>query len=521
MRWVLIRPRNHSPYYDPEIQEPLGLQYLAASRLRREETVLLLDATLENMDDRKLARRAAAFRPDAVGFSLTTAQELGSVREIHAECLRALDGRPCRWLAGGNFISTEPQYALRHLPDEFILVRFEGEQAMDELVRSWGRGPTTQDGGISTGRLCEGAAIENLDTLPLPARPFAEQVLSSGWAFNLQGSRGCCGACRYCSSPGMLGAASSRWRGRSPGHIVEEIAVLEREFGARSFNFVDEDFLGPPAGASNRAEEFARELSRRGLHVTFSIQVRPASLRADIIDVLVDSGLVYVFMGIESDSPEDFRYWHRPWTESTWQFVAQLSGRGVALNAGVLMFHQHATLDGIRRFANKLHEYRLLEYRSARNRLDAMPGSHFYTKGVETGQLDAELPGPQPLPFIHRDVEAFYTDLLPVLEPLGVPSMHALCALPPLLAARRFDPRADTRCRHLEAVISRLDGAVASSFFSLLDSHQQVAGSPGISGELLRRNFDIALEGARELAASGFAESFDALRDAIRIDSGM
>lgn len=297
--------------------------------------------------------------------------------------------------------------------------------------------------------------------------------------------------------------------------------MLGQEYGARSFNFVDEDFLGPSTDAPRRAQVLADELSRRKMQIAFSIQVRPASLRREIIDTLADAGLIYVFMGIESDSPEDFRRWRRPWTEDPWQFVVQFCNRGVALNAGVLLFHSHATLAGIRRFATKLHEHRLLEYRSARNRLDAMPGSFFHKQGVQTGQFDAESPGPQPLPFIHREVEAFYVDLLPVLESLGVPSMHALCALPPLLAAQRFDLRARPRCQELQSIISRLDDAVASSFFTLLDSHQQGTRSADISGELRRENLRTAVECARELAASGFAPSFDALREAIRIDSGM
>jgi len=136
MRLVLIRSRNSSPYYDPEIQEPLGLEYLAAWRAAKGDAVLVMDSTIENATDIKLARRAASFQPDAIGFSITTAQELGSIRAIHQECIRALGQRTVRWIAGGNFVSSEPLHAEKLLPAEFALVRFDGENALDEWLAS-------------------------------------------------------------------------------------------------------------------------------------------------------------------------------------------------------------------------------------------------------------------------------------------------------------------------------------------------------------------------------------------------
>ena len=47
------------------------------------------DSDLDGLSDTKLARRAAAFRPDAVGFSLTTGMAVDSVAAIYAECRRS------------------------------------------------------------------------------------------------------------------------------------------------------------------------------------------------------------------------------------------------------------------------------------------------------------------------------------------------------------------------------------------------------------------------------------------------
>lgn len=508
MRWVLIKPRNHSPYYDPELQEPLGIECLAAVRRRAGDAVLVLDSVLGAQDDVHLARRAAAFQPDVVGLSLTTAQDLDSVQAIHAEYSR--NGRPApRWVAGGNFVSSEPAAADRLLPAEFTLVRGEGELALGELAAG------------ATPRVLTGRSWAELDTLPWPERPFVDDILAAGWALNVQGSRGCCGACRYCSSPGMAAAAERRWRGRRPAGIAAELGHLRESYGAQAVNFVDEDFLGPPRQATARALDFAAALRAGGHEFAFSIQVRPASLTLEAIDALAAVGLTYVFMGLESDSREDFRRWGRPWTADPWRLVRRLQQHGVVVNVGSLMFHTHSTPAGLRRFAGRLHEHGLLEYRSARNRLDAMPGSAFHREGLRDGRLDPALTGPQALPFEDPAVARLYDDLLAVLDPLGPPSMHALCALPPVLSACRFDARQQERRTHLERISATMDAAVAASFFALLDDLDRGATDPELVPRLRRHNLDVAITGATELVDAGFAPSFADLREAIRQDTGL
>jgi hypothetical protein len=297
--------------------------------------------------------------------------------------------------------------------------------------------------------------------------------------------------------------------------------MLHRRYGARSFNFVDEDFLGADGIAADRARAFADELTRRGLQVAFSVQVRPGTLNAEAIDALAAVGLVYVFVGIESDDREDFRRWARPWMPDPWSRVDRLRARGVGVNAGVLMFHTHSTFESIRRFAESLHAHRLLEYRSATNRLDAAPGSRMYLEAVAAGQIDAERPGPRPLPYLDPRIDALHRDLREALAPLGPPAMQAVCSTPRALVRQRFDKRAGADVTELLRIEQRMDEAVAGTLFSLLDLYEKGTGAAGLVTELRRRNLELACEASRELAACGFAQSFEALREAIRIDAGV
>ncbi len=519
MRWVLIRPQNCSPYYDPEIQEPLGIEYLASLIESSGGLVLILDSSLDRLTDARLARRAASFEPDVIGFSITTAQEIQSVLTIYAEIKKLSGDKSVLWLAGGNFISTELDAADKMLPSDFLLAQFEGETLVQSLLNDW-TGPKNPGVKPDPSRIYRGHAVHDLDTLPFPKRPYAEQILGSGWAFNLQGSRGCCGACMFCSSPGMSLNSSNRWRGRSIKNIVDEIENLNRNMGARSFNFIDEDFLGNNHHSTIRAREFSDEICQRQLQISFGIQVRPDSLNEEIIHLLARAGLTYVFMGLESDDPADLRRWHRPYTQNPWPLVNEIRKKGAEIHVGVMMFHSHATLEGIKRFALKLKEFHLLEYRSARNRMDAMPGSQYYIDGVNSGQYHSSNPGPQPIPYIHSEIDSFHRDLLDAINPLAAPSMQAVCALPPLLAKRRFDDRFAPSLLKLKDILSYLDHEVARSFFEVLSMHESGNASHAAINPIRNDNYHKAIQGARMLVSGGFFHSLEELVAAIKMESG-
>lgn len=520
-RWVFIRPRCSSPYYDPEIQEPLGLEYLCAWRQSKGEPVLLMDALLESMGDIRLARRAVSFQPDAICFSIMSAHELASVLAIYDECREKLSGRKIYWLAGGNFISHEPDQALALLPDGFHLVRFEGENALEQLTAQWSKHRPSNGGRkkIPARVLC-GAPVGDPDTLPFPVRPFADRITSTGKAFNIQGSRGCLGACRYCSSPEARSIQHSHWRGRSMEHIAAEIAELNRIHGARAFNFIDEDFLGPNALATRRAHRFVEELKRHGLQISFSIQVRPDSLNVEIIDLLGDSGLCYVFIGIESDDPRDFTRWGRPWTGTPWDLVTHIRRHYVEVGAGVLLFHPHSTFRGIRRFAEILHRHGLLNYRTAINRMDAMPGSTFHRQGLDSGAL-GPVAGPQPLAFLDKGIESFYQALTAALSPLGPTSMHAVCCLPPMIANFKLYSKYKDAYQNLKKILHDLDHAVARTLIVLLDEHAEGRSDASSTFGLREENLKVSVAAAHALVVQGLAPSFDQLREAVRMDAGI
>lgn len=512
MRWVLIRPLNQSLFYDPEIQEPLGLEYLASVLTGLGGKVLVLDSALDSLDDRKLARRAMSFQPDAIGFSITTDMELDSVWKIYTECKNLLAGKEIFWIAGGNYPTTEFDNAQNELPAEFHIMKYEGEITISKIYQYLENGAASR-----IPRLMAGTAVVPLDALPFPTRYYSHYLKNYGWAFNLQGSRGCCSACKYCASKGMRTKAHHpQWRGRSPENMVKEMVFLYEKYGARAFNFVDEDFLGPPQKALERARDFSTEVIRNNLKITMGIQVRPNSLSTEIIEHLSAAGLTYVFMGIESDDPQDFKNWGRAYCDKTWEWVACLQEKNIEVNAGTLLFHPDCTLHGIRRFASKLRQHGLLNCRTAVNRLDAMPGSIFYNEYVAQHPKH-NFQGIIRLPFKDSRIEAFYETLKRALAPIEAPSMHALCAMPVCQTNRIFG-KAEESYLVLKEINADCDRQVSDCFFSVLEMFENEYVSDSKIKEMITDNIRFGKSIIERLTANGFVRSPEVLYDAINSD---
>ncbi|MBF0317465.1 MAG: radical SAM protein [Nitrospirae bacterium] len=486
-------------------------------RHERGDATLILDCSLENSSEIKTARRAMSYKPDIIGFSIMTAQNIPSVNAIYDECNRISSGHNIQWLAGGNFISSELSQAMKILPERFFLCQFEGERALEGFVQSLPLQTTHRD---DQGRVVTGKTVEDLDSLPFPRRPFIDIVLQNKWSVNIQGSRGCCGTCKYCASPGMSAQGTRKWRGRSMENIVQEIAWLNYQYGVVAFNFVDEDFLGPNHLARQRAIALSKGLAQRNLKVSIGIQVRPDSLTHEIIDILTGTGVSYFFIGIESDSPDDFKRWGRPYHPDIWKTMAYLQHLDVVVHAGVMLFHQHSTLQGIRQFAGKLHIHGLFNYVSAVNRLDAIPGSFFYKSAIKENIIKSDDIGPQPLQFLSKEVECFYEDLLHVLAPLGPPYMHAICSLPYMSGVALRDPR-NHDYANLKATIQPLNETVWQSFLSLLNAYEHGGAERAFVNQMRHNNLSVAIESVKTLVRNNLAPSFETLREAIRIDSGL
>jgi radical SAM superfamily enzyme YgiQ (UPF0313 family) len=521
MRVALVRPLYRTGRFDPEIQEPLGIETLAAALREKSHEVLLLDAMLGGQSEKRLAAAIAGYRPEVLGFSAMSSGDYHSIVSILGAVSGIRSGGPTRIVVGGNSVSTEPGLLFRHLPRGALGVRFEGELPLLGILDALRDGKEPED--VPSVAWMDGAgrlrlnppqpAIDELDGLPFPCREFGPVLAARGMALNIQGSRGCLGSCAYCPAPSFpSGGKGARWRPKSPDRIADEMADAIRSYGVRNFNFVDDDFLGPDAGARDRAFGIADAIRRRGLRVAFSVQVRPSSLESGAMEALAEAGLYRLFVGVENDDHGILRSWGRPGSpDLALAAIDAARGLGVDAQAGAMLFHPDSTLESVGRFASLLSRMGLFDCRAALSRLQCLPGSRLHLLGGREGPFAPPLKDPR--------VGFFYESLEELLRPMLPAWTYAACALPTALAQERLSepssPSGRARTAAVRAVLSDLEACLRPLFFGLLED-------VALGREGQERKRDLALpafrageDAARTLAAVGERGLYDALRGAM------
>lgn len=245
-------------------------------------------------------------RPDLVGISTITP----TVKRSYAladEC-RAL-GIPV--ILGGPHVTFLPEEALSHAD---LVVRGEGETAMDALLDQWARsGIQPTDPGYAaipnlswkgaTGLIQHnprGAWLGDLDALPVPdfslAGGTADCVIGGRRTVMVQTSRGCPFDCSFCSVTGMFG---KKYRYRSVESVLRE---LERYDSRNHFVFFCDDNF---TANTSRTRALLDALLARHFRFQWSTQVRADLARdPDLVRLMKRAGCHTVFVGFESVSPQ-------------------------------------------------------------------------------------------------------------------------------------------------------------------------------------------------------------------------
>ncbi len=302
MKITLMQPRvGHNPSY---IHEPLNLGYIAA---------YLIEKGYENVDihigafETNKEIISDASDADIIGFTVTSpmmkhTEELArQIKEANPEAVI---------IFGGSHPSVLPENTLKNESID-VVVRGEGEVTMLEIVQAIDKGlPFDMVDGISyknEGNIIhnpERELIENIDTIPFPARKLMKQekFLDIGykkygdrgaWVFS---SRGCPYHCTYCASWRIW---TRKWRARSPENIIREIRKLVDKYNVDRINFADDTFTV----SRKRVVEFCNLLKRENLQISWGCNVRANNVDKKLFRVMKSAGCADVWIGAESGSP--------------------------------------------------------------------------------------------------------------------------------------------------------------------------------------------------------------------------
>jgi len=333
MRVLLLRPPRYVWPFNSETSafwQPLGLLCLAAA-VRRDlpdVEIEVWDCPGEKTGWRTLQRRLAERPIDVLGIG----EETVSAHEALRAARWVRQAWPaCTVVAGGLYFPYVIAPTLRSGCVDAI-VRGEGERTFVELLGHVGdRGRWSEVPGLAfldaRGQVVltpPRELIADMDSLPFPAydlidvRHYGRGSHNHPALVSVEHSRGCIDSCAFCilwrhmgQSADGNGCVRPRIRTKGPERSFDEVRRLARDFGRRTFGWVDPTFNALPDWSDGFAERMLRSelVDGRGRART----LHTAWLRADcvvrdeklgVLDKLVRAGLHQVMIGVERDDDD-------------------------------------------------------------------------------------------------------------------------------------------------------------------------------------------------------------------------
>ena len=308
MRVCLINPPRIQPkvWGKPNVFPPISLSYVAAV-LEEANEVHVIDAPTEGrknlkelnkttyrvgLSNNQIGEKIKEWAPEVViieipfsGWARAAFEVSSKVKQINNKIITILFGQ---------HPSARPIACLEQESIDFVVIG-EAENTIKELVEYLADGSLKFEkiNGLAFIKNDEivttpiRPVIENLDTLPMPARhllPMNEYavavketplrgVIKKPWTIIIT-SRGCPFRCVFCTHHTVWGR---KWRGRSPTNVVAEIEYVVNTFGIKQIDFLDDNMTLD----RNRMESICDLIVKKKLHVEW---FTPSGVRADTLD---------------------------------------------------------------------------------------------------------------------------------------------------------------------------------------------------------------------------------------------
>lgn len=308
MNVILVDPPRFSETGRNDKCTPhIGIAYLAAVLDKIGVSPTVYDCLGDSHDE--IEQNIFKSNPEVVGltamtFNITSAAEIARRVKLRDEGITTI--------IGGSHVSSIPEQTLWEFPQFDIGVIGEGEETLQEIIRSKGNGVLNglkdingivyrHGSEVITNR--HRTRIKDLDSLPMPAWNHfdfsiynKERVLSLGnryTRFPVCGSRGCPYDCTFC-----FPLHGKKWRARNPKGIVGEMEFDYDTYGARWFEIIDSTSTLIEA----RMLAFCDEIVKRGLEtrISWMCETRVDRVDSKLLRRMHDAGCRYVFFGIES-----------------------------------------------------------------------------------------------------------------------------------------------------------------------------------------------------------------------------
>ena len=233
------------------------------------------------------------------------------------------------------------------------------------------------------------AILENMDSLPFVTPIYQRDLKIENYFIgylkhpyiSIYTGRGCKSRCTFCLWPQTVGG--HRYRTRSVGHVIEEIAWAKQAFPqVKEFFFDDDTFTDDLP----RAEAIARELGRLG--VTWSCNAK-ANVPYESLKVLKAGGLRLLLVGYESGDQQILHNIKKGMrVEVAEKFTRDCHELGIAIHGTFIVGlpgETKETLEKTMKWAAKINPHTIQVSLAA-----PYPGTFLFDQALKNGWLDAD-----------------------------------------------------------------------------------------------------------------------------------
>lgn len=287
-----------------DITDPMGIMCLIASVRQRGHEADLLLTNLE----KDLYRAVRDYRPDVIGFSVTSGSE-----GYYLELIRRLRRHvPFLSVLGGPHPTFFPE--IIEQPEVDVICRGEGDDALVELLDALAQGAdysgirnlwVKRDGAVARNPMRP--LIHDLDRLPFADRSafLKYYAYAHSSVKHFLAGRGCPYDCTYCFNHKLKqlyheeAGPAQYCRLRSVDHVLREIEEVRARYPLKIVYFHDDLFI------MNRAwlQEFAPAYRAR-IGLPMICYVRANMVHEDVARALHEAGCITIAMGIESGNEQ-------------------------------------------------------------------------------------------------------------------------------------------------------------------------------------------------------------------------
>lgn len=294
---LLIIPSSIEEYTRHEVP-PLGVCYIAACLQKQGYTVKILDLAVNPMKRDRIIAYIESDKPRIIGIS--------SLVTIHQNGLRIAqlikqEFQKIPIVMGGPHATCIPEDVL-HSGYVDVVNLFEGEETFVEIVQHYlDNQPLTlsEIKGIAyleneeMRRTPNRDLIENLDTLPFPARELID-LSKYDRAGSMITGRGCVYTCKFCAANYLC---QRKYRVRSIDHVIEEIEILHHQYGVKEIYILDDTFVYD----KKRITEFCEKMIAKELPIKWSCSSRVnPPIPGELLQLMHQAGCRKISFGVES-----------------------------------------------------------------------------------------------------------------------------------------------------------------------------------------------------------------------------